>query len=81
MWADPEVVRFIGGKPSMRTKNWERLLSYLGHWQLLSFGYWAVEPKDGAQFVGDVGAGSDGRVDALAGSAQVCTTPTACGPA
>ncbi len=55
MWADPAVVRFIGGKPSTREESWARLLRYVGHWQLLGFGYWAVALKDGAQFVGDVG--------------------------
>lgn len=55
MWADPEVCRYIGGKPSTRDESWSRLLRYAGHWQLLGFGYWAVEQKDGAQYIGDVG--------------------------
>jgi RimJ/RimL family protein N-acetyltransferase len=55
MWADPVVARFIGGKPSTRDESWARLLRYAGHWKLLGFGYWAVELKDGAKFVGDVG--------------------------
>lgn len=55
MWGDPQVVRFISSKPATREESWARLLRYLGHWKLLGFGYWAVELKDGAQFVGDVG--------------------------
>jgi len=55
MWADPAVARFIGGKPSARDESWARLLRYAGHWQLLGFGYWAVELKEGGRFVGDVG--------------------------
>jgi RimJ/RimL family protein N-acetyltransferase len=55
MWGDTGVTRFIGGKPSTRDESWARLLRYVGHWKLLGFGYWAVEVKDGAQFVGDVG--------------------------
>lgn len=55
LWADPAVVRFIGGKPSTPDESWARLLRYAGHWALLGFGYWAVELKDGGRYVGDVG--------------------------
>ncbi len=55
MWADPDVVRHISGKPSSRDESWARLLRYCGHWKLLGFGYWAVELKDEPGFVGDVG--------------------------
>ena len=55
MWGNPDVARFIGGKPSTREESWARLLRYAGLWQVLSYGYWAVELKDGARFIGDVG--------------------------
>lgn len=55
MWADAVVTRFIGGKPSTRDESWARLLRYVGHWELLGFGYWAVELRDSARFIGDVG--------------------------
>jgi RimJ/RimL family protein N-acetyltransferase len=55
MWADPDVVRHIGGKPSSRDESWARLLRYCGHWQLLGFGYWAVELKGASGMIGDVG--------------------------
>ena len=55
MWADPIVTRFIGGKPSTREESWSRLTRYVGHWQLLGFGYWAVEVKGEGQHIGDVG--------------------------
>ena len=55
MWGDPDVARYIGGKPSTREESWARLLRYAGHWELLGFGFWAVESKDSAQFIGDVG--------------------------
>lgn len=52
MWADPDVVRFIGGKPFTREESWVRLLRLLGHWKLLGFGYWAVELKESGRFIG-----------------------------
>lgn len=55
MWGDPAVARFTGGTPSTREDSWARLLRYVGHWQLLGFGFWAVELKGDERFVGDVG--------------------------
>ncbi|HEX6858670.1 MAG TPA: GNAT family N-acetyltransferase [Caulobacteraceae bacterium] len=55
MWADPEVTRFIGGRPSTREETWSRLLRYIGHWEALGFGYWAVEDKASGAFIGDIG--------------------------
>jgi RimJ/RimL family protein N-acetyltransferase len=55
MWAEPSVVRHIGGKPSTREDSWSRLSRYAGHWQLMDFGYWAVREKQSGRFVGDVG--------------------------
>jgi RimJ/RimL family protein N-acetyltransferase len=54
MWADPDVVRFIGGVAFSEEDTWGRLLKYAGHWQLLGFGMWVVRDKAGA-FVGEVG--------------------------
>jgi RimJ/RimL family protein N-acetyltransferase len=55
MWADPAVVRYVGGKPSTREEAWSRLLRYAGHWSLLGFGYWVVRETATGRFVGDVG--------------------------
>jgi RimJ/RimL family protein N-acetyltransferase len=55
MWADPEVVRHITGTPSTHSESWGRLLRYIGHWQALGFGYWAVEARDDGRFLGEVG--------------------------
>jgi RimJ/RimL family protein N-acetyltransferase len=54
MWADPEVTRFIGGRPCTREEAWTRLLRNVGHWQVLGFGYWVVRDAEG-RFVGEVG--------------------------
>jgi RimJ/RimL family protein N-acetyltransferase len=55
LWGDPQVTRFIGGKPSTREEVWARLIRYVGHWALLGFGYWAVEEKSTGRFLGEVG--------------------------
>jgi RimJ/RimL family protein N-acetyltransferase len=55
MWADPAVTRHIGGKPFSQEESWARFLRYLGHWSLLGFGYWAIEEKATASFVGEAG--------------------------
>jgi RimJ/RimL family protein N-acetyltransferase len=55
MWAEPGVVRFIGGKPLTREEAWARVLRYVGHWALLGFGLWAVEERESGAYVGDVG--------------------------
>jgi len=55
LWSDPEVTRFIGGKPSTREETWSRLLRYAGHWSLLGFGYWVVVERETGRFVGEAG--------------------------
>ena len=55
MWADPVVVRHIGGRPFTAEEVWSRLLRYAGLWAILGFGYWAVEDKAGGDFAGEVG--------------------------
>jgi RimJ/RimL family protein N-acetyltransferase len=55
MWADPEVTRYIGGKPLTEEESWSRLLRYVGHWSLLGFGYWVVEEKTTGHFIGEIG--------------------------
>lgn len=55
MWAHPDVIRFIGGRPFGRDETWARLLRYHGHWALLGYGFWAVEEKGTGAFLGEVG--------------------------
>src|SRR5260370_30581720 len=54
LWSDPEVTRYIGGKPSTVEECWSRLLRYVGHWSILGFGYWIVEEKASSDFVREV---------------------------
>jgi RimJ/RimL family protein N-acetyltransferase len=55
LWTDPQVTRFIGGRPSTREETWARLLRYVGHWALLGYGYWVVEEKATELYVGEIG--------------------------
>ncbi|MFM0739273.1 GNAT family N-acetyltransferase [Paraburkholderia xenovorans] len=55
MWSDPEVIRYIGGRPFTREEVWARLLRYAGHWAMLEYGYWVVREKESGRFLGEVG--------------------------
>lgn len=55
LWADPDVTRFIGGRPFGRDEVWARLLRYVGHWVLLGYGFWTVREKATGAFVGELG--------------------------
>lgn len=55
LWRDPEVTRFVGGRPFTQEEIWSRLVRYVGHWALMGFGYWAVEEKSTGRFLGEVG--------------------------
>lgn len=52
---NPEVMRFIGGKPLAREDAWRRLLGGIGMWQALGIGGWAVELKSDGRMVGHCG--------------------------
>jgi RimJ/RimL family protein N-acetyltransferase len=55
LWADPIVVRYIGGRPFSPEETWARLLRHAGHWSLLGFGSWLIEEKSTGDLVGEVG--------------------------
>jgi RimJ/RimL family protein N-acetyltransferase len=55
LWADPDVVRFIGGRPFNQEEVWARLLRYVGHWAMMGYGYWVIREVDTGRFVGEVG--------------------------
>lgn len=58
MWADENVTRFIGGKPSSREDSWRRFQTYVGHWALMGHGFWLIEEKASGRFVGEGGFGT-----------------------
>lgn len=55
MWAEPAVVRFIGGAPFTREAAWIRFLRQAGLWQHLGFGFFAIEDRATGAFLGECG--------------------------
>ncbi len=54
IWSDELVTRFIG-RPFTREESWARLLRYVGHWELLGYGFWAIADKASGSFIGEGG--------------------------
>ena len=55
MCADPEVMRYLGGKTFNRLEAWRHMAFLIGHWDLLGYGHWAVEEKSSGRFAGRIG--------------------------
>jgi RimJ/RimL family protein N-acetyltransferase len=55
MWADREVVRYIGGHALGREDTWRRSLAACGQWPYTGFGYWIAEMKEGGEIAGQLG--------------------------
>lgn len=55
LWSDPEVTRFIGGRPATPEEVWQRILRYAGLWQLLGYGYFVATDRVSGALVGEVG--------------------------
>jgi RimJ/RimL family protein N-acetyltransferase len=55
MWREPDVVRFIGGKPFTREQSWTRFLRQVGMWELMGFGFFALEDKSTGELAGEAG--------------------------
>lgn len=53
--ADPEVMRYIQPGPMSRVDAWWQMARYLGHWQLLGYGIWAVVERASGRLVGRLG--------------------------
>ncbi|MEP6820290.1 MAG: GNAT family N-acetyltransferase [bacterium] len=53
--ADPEVMRFLGGKTFSLTESWRHMAFMIGHWQLRGYGIWAVEEKGSGRLLGRIG--------------------------
>ena len=57
MMGDPKVAGFLapGGTPQSKDDRWRQFASYLGHWQMRGFGFFAVDEKETGEWVGRVG--------------------------
>lgn len=55
MWSDPIVTKYTIGSPSPANRTWGRMMTYVGHWELLGFGYWAIEENISKKFIGELG--------------------------
>lgn len=57
LMADPELAAFLTpeGAPRPRAEEWRAAASYIGHWAIRGFGFFAVEEKQTGAFVGRVG--------------------------
>lgn len=55
MWGDPAVTAMIGGRPFAREEVWQRLLRYVGHWQVAGYGQWVVRSAADGGYLGEVG--------------------------
>ena len=55
IWAMPDVVRHISGKPRPKAHSWDAFLRNAGHWQIVGFGQWAVQVHGVADMAGQAG--------------------------
>jgi len=55
MSADPEVMKFLGGKPLTEIEAWKSMAAFMGHWYFRGYGVWAVEEKATGNLVGRIG--------------------------
>lgn len=55
MWAEPSVIRFIGGVPLSREAAWVRFLRQIGLWHHLGFGLLVVEDRASGALIGEAG--------------------------
>lgn len=53
--ADPEVMRYLGGKAFDRLEAWRHMAAMIGHWHLRGYGVWAVEEKATGRLIGRIG--------------------------
>ena len=55
MYADPDVVRYVGGEVQPPGEVWARLLRLAGCWPVLGYGYWALRHKASGRYAGCLG--------------------------
>ena len=53
LWGKPAVTRYICGAALSEEQTWSKFLRMIGHWQIMGFGYWAIETRANDQTSGD----------------------------
>ena len=53
--ANPDLMRYLGGRTFGTNEAWRHMAYILGHWQMRGYGYYAVEEKESGRLVGRVG--------------------------
>lgn len=55
LWQDENVIRYTSGTALSREAVWARVLRVTGHWQLLGFGFFAIEHRASGELIGEAG--------------------------
>ena len=55
MWSDDTFVRYVGGEIQSRSGVWKSIQKMTGGWALMGYGYWAIEDRQTAKYLGEVG--------------------------
>lgn len=53
-WQSPTATAFVGG-PISRQDAWNRMLCFIGHWDLRGFGYFVIEHRETGKMAGYCG--------------------------
>ncbi len=53
-YTDPKTAKYVGG-PKQPEEIWRLMATYIGHFTLRGYGYWALEEKQSRSFAGAVG--------------------------
>lgn len=55
IWADSDVVHFVGGQARSHAESWRSFLINAGQWHMTGMGQWAIEDHGSKRMVGQVG--------------------------
>src|ERR1700761_7014108 len=54
--ADPVVMKYLGKGDLLSEEDaWAKFQSISGHWQMMSYGSWALEEKSSGEYIGSLG--------------------------
>ena len=53
--ADANTIRYLGTKPMNRAESWRSMAVVIGHWAIRGYGFFSLEHRETAEWVGRVG--------------------------